>query len=208
MFKIRITDPKVVLIALVILQALLACWVLAVEIVGWSRWFPMDIFPNDHKASWAKVILYCTGAILSVLVVRRFTTKKQLNICLPSLKSVFSLGAVFTLFSIFISHYLSAWGWCCESRLVFYFGFPFSYLLGVGGYDYPSLLPFENSSLFQVLSNPQLAEFWRVHPYKLFLDFLFWSNGVLVFTSVMRWLSFRKSNSIETVQGQVQSESR
>jgi hypothetical protein len=201
MSKIRIANPKDFFLTLVLSQALFACLVLGVEIAGQSRWFPMTLFPNEHKGFWVKVTLYCVGAFLSVLVVWIFSAKKPSRAYMPSLKSVLLPGTVFTLSSVLISHYLSAWGWCCESRSVFYFGFPFSYLLGVGGYEYASLLPFENLSLFEVLGSPGLVEFWRIYPYQLFLDLLFWSNGVLVLTSVIRRLPVGKSKSIAPVRG-------
>lgn len=198
--RTRASPPKDFLMVLVISQALFASLVLLVEVAGQSRWFPMTIFPNDHKDSWAKVILYCSGAFLSVFVVWLFTTKKPSNNTLPSLKLVLLPGAVLTLSSVLVWHYLSVWGWCCESRPVFYFGFPFSFLLGIGD-NYSSLLPYKTLNLFEVLSSPHLTDFWRIYPYQLFLDFLFWTNAVLVFICLIRWLSDWRSSSIEPVRG-------
>ncbi len=198
-----------VFIVFVILQALFACWVLLVEIAGQLRWFPMTIFPNEHKDSWAKVILYCIDTVLGVHLVWRFMVKKQLSIYFPSLKSVLLLGNVFTLSSLLFSHYASTWGWAGgASKLVFYFGFPFSFLLGVGGHDYPLVIHFENLNLFGVLANPQLTDFWRIYPYQFFLNFLFWSNSVLVFINALRWFVSGKSNSVEIVSWHAKSEDR
>ena len=191
-------------ITFAVVQVVFAFVILVNEFLAVSRKFPMDIFPIEHQSSWEKVLIYCGGAIMSIFVGWLFTSKQQISVFVPSLKFVLVLAAFLTLSSVFASHYLSVLGWCCESRLTFYFGFPFSFVLGIGGYDYSLMPHYTNYAFLEVLNASELQAFWRFLPYQFFLNLLFWSNITFVFVSSISLLTQRKKYS-QIVNGQVQS---
>lgn len=191
-------------IAFAVLQVIFACVILINEFLAVSRKFPMDIFPIEHKFSWERILLYCGGAIISIFVGWLFTSKQQLSVFVPSLKFVLVSAVFLTLSGVFASHYLSVLGWCCESRLTFYFGFPFSFVLGIGGYDYSLMPHYTNYAFLEVLNDSELQAFWKFLPYQFFLNLLFWSNIIFIFASFSSLLVQRRKY-FQIVNGQVQS---
>jgi hypothetical protein len=149
------------------------------------------------------VLLFSVAAIISLLAAWFFNSKQHLT---PPLISILLLASFLTLSGTFVSHYLSVLGWCCESRFTFYFGFPFSFALGIGGFDY-SIQQFGNLSLLKILSTPELVTNWKFLPYHFFLNLLFWSNMVFVFLSSASLL-VSKVQVAQQIKGQVQSEGK
>jgi len=185
-FRIKI-EKQNYFITSAMVQLFFACVVVINEFIAGSRQFPMTIFPMEHQASWGKSSLYFGGAITSILVAWIFTSKRRLNIFLPSLKPVLLFAVFSTLTSILTSHYLSVLGWCCESPITFYFGFPFSFLRGVGGPDYSLMSQYANYSFFAVLRASELQISWQFLPYRFFLNALFWSNMIFSTLSSIFW---------------------
>jgi hypothetical protein len=122
-----------------------------------------------------------------------FDVKKKRAAPLPSPVMVLLLAALTTVLSAIFSHYLSIIGWCCEHPLAFYFGFPFSYLLGIGSVLLSEMLPYKDHGLLKILFTSQPQVHWQFLPYQLFLDFLFWSNTILVLVSLVT--RFRQKRS-------------
>lgn len=77
-------------------------------------------------------------------------------------------------------------GWCCEHPLAFYFGFPFSFLLAIAGYQYDVIAPYQNDDFLKILFTSQPQVGWRFLPYQFFLDLLFWFNIVLILSRFAR----------------------
>jgi hypothetical protein len=181
-------------VTLPVLYAFFACFVLGNELLAISNRVPGGNFPIEHKFSWARVFLFCGGAVLSLLVVWIFVVRKHRHVFLPSLKFVVFFALCTTLVGV-LSNYSSVTGWCCEVFPTRYFGFPFSFLRA--------------NEIIDLLSKRELTEIIRNNflAYPFFLDVLFWSNTVLVFLCMTAWLSQRKKSS-EEVRRQVQSESR
>ena len=120
--------------------------------------------------------------------------------------TIFGFSIFSTLASTVFSHYLSIIGWCCEHPLSFYFGFPFSYLLGIGSFIYSEMQPYENYGLLKILASSEPQVHWRFLPYEFFLSFLFWSNIIFVFFGLV--LFFRQGNNLrEQTKEEVQFES-
>jgi len=157
-------------------------------------------FPFEHQSSWERVLLYCGAALIAIWFL---AAKQSPTIRLPSLQSVLLLAALPTSSGVLLSHYLSPVGWCCEPTFAFHFGFPFSFLLGIIGFEY-SVQQFSNYGLFEVLSNSELRILWRVLPYQLFLNVLFWTNIVFVLLSLASLLVHRNKIG-KQVDDQVQS---
>jgi hypothetical protein len=186
-----------------LMQTVFACLILTNEYAAVSRQLPMTSFPAEHQFSQGKVFLFCGVAVANLLAAWRFKLKQHLT---PSLAVVLSFAVPLTTSGVFISHYLSVLGWCCESPFTFYFGFPFSFMLGIAGFDY-SIQQYGHFNLLQVLSDRGLTIAWKFLPYRFFLNLLFWSNIVFLFLSLASLL-VSKFQAPQLVKGQVQSESR
>jgi hypothetical protein len=178
-------------LVLVTTQMVFACIVFLNELYAiWNR-FPGGNYPIEHKFSWARVLLFCVGTIISALVVWGFVAKKHLSTFLPPFKLVLLFAIIPTLAGV-LSNYPSVTGWCCEVSPTRYFGFPFSYMRG--------------NSLFETLLNFDLAKIIKYNflAYPFFLNFLFWSSTVFIFASLAS-LFFQKGKIARQVKGQVQS---
>jgi len=167
-----------------IIHALFAAGILLNELQSISNRVPGGNYPIEHQASWARVLLFCAAAVASCFVVWFFDHKRSWGAFFPPAGLVFLSGVLAALASTLFLHYLSNIGWCCESPIAFFFGFPFSFLLGSGGFDYAPLQPFKNSGLLKILftSQPQLG--WQFWTYEFFLDVLFWSSIAFVLLSL------------------------
>lgn len=167
---------------------------------------PGGNYPIEHKSSWLKVIIFCGGAIASCLIVWFVDSKKKRRALLPSPLLVLPIGVFLTLASTVFSHYLAFMGWCCEHPLSFYFGFPFSYLLGIGSFIYSEMQPYENYGILKIIASSEPQVHWGFLPYEFFLNFLFWSNIIFVLFGLV--LSFRQGNNLrEQAKEEVQFES-
>lgn len=157
-----------------IAQFVFACLVFLNELDAIYHRFPGGSFPIEHEFSWAKVVLFCSVAIISLLVTWVFTAKKDLSVFLPSIKEVVFPAVLITLSGLLFSY--ESWaGWCCGAAMetIRYFGFPFSFIRA--------------NSLVEFLSNldtPHILKYSFVS-YQFFLDLLFWSNAVFILSSSM-----------------------
>lgn len=185
------------------LQVIFACIALINEFLAVSRQFPMTSFPAEHQQSWEKILVFCGSAIISVLAAWFFNSRQHLT---PSLISVFLLATFLTLSGVFISHYLSVLGWCCESAFTYYFGFPFSFVLGIGGFDY-SIQQYGNFNFAEVLAHPELVTSWNFLPYHFYLSLLFWSNTGFLILSLASLPVSKIRIPRRQIKGHVQSES-
>jgi hypothetical protein len=189
-----------------ITQTLFALVIFINEVMAIYNRVPGGNYPIEHKSSWLKVIIFCSGAIASFLMIRLLGSKKNWGLLLPSPFLVLPLGIFSTLASTVFSHYLSIIGWCCEHPLSFYFGFPFSYLLGIGSFIYSEMQPYENYGLLKIIASTEPQVHWRFLPYEFFLSFLFWSNIIFVLLGLV--LFFRQGNNLrEQMKEEVQFES-
>ena len=190
-----------------ITQALFALVIFINEVMAIYNRVPGGNYPIEHKSSWLKVIIFCVGAIASCIAVRFLDSKKNGGLLLPSPFLVLPLGMLSTLASTIYSHYLSIIGWCCEQPLSFFFGFPFSYLLGIGSIIYSEMQPYENDGLLKILASSEPQVHWEFLPYEFFLSFLFWTNIILVFFGLV--LFFRQGNNLrKQITEEVQFENR
>jgi hypothetical protein len=166
--------------SLVALQILFALVILLNEVMTIYNRGVGGSFPIEHKSSWLKVIIFCSGALLSGLIIWLLDSRGKLDSLLPSPWLVLILAAFPTLLSTIFSHYLSVIGWCCEHPFSFYFGFPFSYLLGIGSFIHSEMQPYEHYDLLKILNTSQPQVHWKLLPYEFLLDFVFWSNIIFV----------------------------
>lgn len=158
--------PFVVLAALHILSA---CLILGNELLAINNRVPGGNFPIEHRYSWARVMLFCGVAAVSVIVVWISVTRKDINIFLPTLPSVLLIATLVTFLSV-LYNYPAASGWCCEVFPTRYFGFPFSYSSG--------------DNFVDALSIPSGARIIQYRfPYRLLLDLLFWSSLAFILLS-------------------------
>jgi hypothetical protein len=188
------------------LQVIFACVIIINEFFAASRGFPMNIFHIEHGPSWGKVLLYCGCAIMSIFVGWLFTSKQHLSVFVPSVKFVLVAAVFLTLSGVFAPHYLSVLESCCEqSRTIFHFGFPFSFVLGIAGYDYFLMPHYTNYVFLEVLNTSDLLTFWNFLPYQFFLNLLFWSNIIFVFVSSSSSFLIQRKKYFQIVNEQVQS---
>jgi len=177
------------------------------EIMAIYNRVPGGNYPIEHKSSWLKVIIFCSGAIISCFSLWFLDKRQKRGMLLHSPLLVLSLAFLATMSSTFFSHYLSSIGWCCEHPLSFYFGFPFSYLLGIGRFIYSEMQPYENYNLMKILITSEPRVHWRLLPYEFFLSFLFWTNIVFAFLGLIRF--FWQSNNLrKQTKKEVQFENR
>ncbi len=204
MCKLKISKSRLFWI-LAITQTLFALVTFLNEVLAIYNRVPGGNYPIEHKSSWLKVAIFCSGAIISCFVIWLLDSKQKRGVLLPSPLLVLPLAIFPTLLSIVFSHYLSIIGWCCEHPLSFYFGFPFSYLLGMGSFIYSEMQPYENYGLLKILITSEPQVHWRFLSYEFFLDFLFWSNIIFVLFGMV--IFFRqKDNLIKRTKEEVQSE--
>jgi hypothetical protein len=189
----------------VITQALFALVIFSNEVLSIFNRVPGGNYPIEHRLSFVVVLLFCFIAIASCCRMCLFDVENKQAAQLPSPAVVLFLAILTTILSAVFSHYLSPIGWCCESPLTFYFGFPFSYLLGIGSTLFSEMLPYKGYSLLKILSTSQPQVGWRFLPYQFFLDFLFWSNTFLVLLSFVRRLQ-QKRSLVEPAKEKIQSE--
>lgn len=190
---------------LVLTQALFAIVICGNEVVAIYNRVPGGNYPIEHRFSWVVVLLFCFGAGASCYLMWLFDVKKKWTAPLPSPAMDLLLAALTTILSAVFAHYLSIIGWCCEHPLAFYFGFPFSYLLGIGSFLFSEMLPYKDYGLLKILatSHPQVG--WQLLSYQFFLDFLFWSNTILVLLSLVT--RFRQKRSLRgSAKAEIQSE--
>lgn len=79
---------------------------------------------------------------------------------------------------------------CCENPLATYWGFPFSWLVGIA--KDPPFARFDHWTTFAYVSHYAGQIYWRVNPWKLIADFLFWwaivvSVGLLLWRKRSQW---------------------
>ena len=171
-----------------ITQAFFALGILLNELMSIFNRIPGGNHPLERQSSWIKVLLFGAGAAGSCFVVWFFDAKKDWSAIFPPAGLVFLSALLATCVSTIFSHYLSSIGWCCESPIAFFFGFPFSFLLGSGGFDYAALQPFANYDLLKLLSAAQPQVGWQFQPFEFFLDVLFWSSiAFVLLTLVSFW---------------------
>jgi hypothetical protein len=204
MFTLKTIKTKLFWI-LAITQALFALAIFYNELMSIFNMVPGRNYPIEHRWSWIVVLLFCFGAIASCYLMWLFGIKNKQAALLPSPVMVLVLAALMTISSAVFSHYLSMIGWCCEHPLAFYFGFPFSYLLGIGSFLFSEMLPYKDYGLFKILFTSQPQVHWQFLPYQFFLNFLFWSNIILVLLSSVT--QFRqKRSSFEPAKEEIQFE--
>jgi hypothetical protein len=184
MIKPKLEHDKTFLV-LAITQTILASLILINELLATNphNRVPGGYFPIEHHSSWARVCFFCGAAVIGLLISWIFKSRKSLGF-LPSVKSILLLSVLVSLLSIQLNSYFAEMGWCCEQPLAFFFGFPFSFMLGIAGYNHSALQQYANYGLFQVLGSTELQIAWRFRPFQFFLDFLFWSNLILVLLSL------------------------
>ena len=165
---------------LIMMQVLSAGTVLWNEIMSIHNRFPGGNYPIEHEGSWLRVILFSILMFLCPILLLIFTRKGSTPIKFPTVIRAFGLSLLPMASSIFVSHYLSWVGWCCETSLAFHFGFPFSFLLAPVGFNLSSVQPYEDLSLIAVLQKPDLVYGWATSLPDLFLNILFWYSIALV----------------------------
>jgi len=122
---------------LALTQLVFATFVLTNELLSNSMGnrIPGGNFPFEHQSSWERVWLFCGVAVGAAIVAGIFQLRKQLAVYLPPLISVVCLTAISLIAGAEFSHYFSIYGWCCETPNGFFFGFPFSFLFCIAGFQ-------------------------------------------------------------------------
>jgi len=164
---------------LALTQLVFAAIVLTNEQGSIGNRVPGGNFPIEHQSSWERVWLFCGVAVVGAIVAGIFHLRKQLMVYLPSFISVLCLAVIPLIAGAGFSHYFSFAGWCCETPYGFFFGFPFSFLFGMAGFD-RSLIQYSGLGFFEILKIPGLAIGWELLLYGFFLDFLFWSCIIFI----------------------------
>jgi hypothetical protein len=188
----KINDEKLKpFLVLTLIYVAFAWTVFLNELLSIKNSVPGGNYPMEHEFSWARVLVFCSGAIISAVLILIFAVKKHLGMFLPSFRFILLFAVPPVLISI-ISNYPSVSGWCCEVFPTRYYGFPFSYLRG--------------NDLFTAFSQLEFTNIIRYafRPYPFFLDFLFWSNIVFVVLSLVSLL-VQKGKFIQQVKEQPKS---
>lgn len=183
---------------LALLLAVFAVLVLGNELLSIHNRVPGGNYPIEHHDSWTRVWIFFGTAVVSLLLVWGFHRSERRLADLPSPKAVLGLALVPLGLSLFAGHYLSSLGWCCEVvlSLSYFFGFPFSFLLGNHGTDNAILDSvrrgvYADYTIVDALTRPGLVYSWSFRLYPFFLDLLFWANAVLICLSLLYLLRRR-----------------
>lgn len=170
--------PLQQLLPLAATALVLAAYLGVTEILARARAFPMTIFPIEHMASLQRVSLNLALAFAGFSLAWLASHSRRVAAALPGLRLVLPLAALAVLLSA-SAHYVSWIGFCCETPLGIFFGFPFSYVYGIAGSD-PAALTVAQSGLARLLpALPAIVYGWNIRLYPLLLDGLFWINGLV-----------------------------
>jgi hypothetical protein len=157
-----------------------ACVLLGNDIIAWYKdYFFMYVWPIEHRVSMELVILNLTVALLAYLVAVLKIHRKFDEGWLPGRVPFLVFTCLAVLASV-LSMYISSLGFCCESPITVFAGFPFSFIRGIG---LPYDLSFETFRQFSTAEivrqyNSQLR--WYPDFQRLIYDFLFWGSAVSV----------------------------
>jgi len=188
---------------LAITQSLFGLTIFYIQIRAILSATPWENYPFEHVLSSVGVLFFCFGAAASCYLMWLVDVKKKWLVPLPVPAIVLVTGALITILSAVFYHYLTMIGWCCEHPLAFYFGFPFSYLVGIGSHLFSVMLPYKDYGLLQILYTSQLQLRWQFFPFLFFLDFIFWSNTMVVFLSIIARM--QKRTLFEPTKEEIQS---
>ena len=166
-------------ITLALIQLLLAGCTLINEDASRSGNPVTGASPIEHVASWQRVKLFSACAVLSVLASLAFIKIKPLSDSWPSFKVIFLIALLPFVLGLIFSHYYSRLGFCCETPFTFFFGFPFSMLQGIYGYD-PSMQAYAHYGLLDILFRSGLHLSWDFRPIPLLLNITFWLNSSFI----------------------------
>jgi hypothetical protein len=154
-----------------------ACILLGNDIIAWYRdYFFMYVWPIERRASIELVIVNFAVALLASMVAVLMIHRKVGEGWLPGNVPWLIFTCLAVLASV-LSSYISSLGFCCESPITVFAGFPFSFLWGVG---LPYDLSFETFRQFSTAEivrhyNSQLR--WYPDFQRLIYDFLFWGSA-------------------------------
>jgi hypothetical protein len=165
-------------ITLAIIQLLLAGCTLINEDASRSNDPFMGATPIEHFASWQRVKLFSACAVLSVLASLVFIKIKPLSDSMPSFKVILLIALIPLVLGIIFSHYFSRLGFCCETPFTFFFGFPFTVLIGMK--DDPSIMAYAHYGLLDILFRSGLHLSWDFRPIPLLLNTTFWLNSSFI----------------------------
>jgi len=153
-----------------------ACMLLGNDVIAWYQdYFFMYVWPIEHRASMELVIVNLTVALLAHFVAFLMIHRKFSECWLPGTVS-FLVFTCLAVFASVLSMYISNLGFCCESPITVFAGFPFSYIRGFGlPYDlsFETFRQFSTAEIVNQYSN-QLR--WKPDFQRLINDFLFWGS--------------------------------
>lgn len=177
-FADRQSRPLRLFVVFTSIHLISACVLLGNDIIAWYKdYFFMYVWPIEHRASMQLVILNFTVALLAYLVAFLMIHRKFSDGWLPG-KALFLILTCLAVFASVLSKYISSFGFCCESSITVFAGFPFSFIQGFG-------LPYDlGYEIFRQLStteiirqyNSQLR--WYPEIQRFIYDFLFWGSAV------------------------------
>lgn len=155
-----------------------ACFLLGNEIIAWYKdYFFMYSWPIEHRASLELVIVNTIVALLAYLVAFLIIYRKIDDRLLPG-KGSFLIFTVIAVSASVLSMYISSLGYCCESPITVFAGFPFSFLRGFGLPDNLSFETFRQVSTAEIVLQYSRQLSWNPDFQRLFFDFLFWGSTV------------------------------
>jgi hypothetical protein len=165
-------------ITLALIQLLLA----GCSVINEANSVSSGPIPLEHVASCQRIILFSTCAVISVLASLAFFIIKPLSDSLPSFKVIFLISILPLALGIILSHYFSRLGFCCETPYTYFFGFPFSGLIGIVGDNLSQLAyaHYSNYGLLDILFRSGLHLSWSIQPIHLFLNITFWLNSSFI----------------------------
>lgn len=174
-----------VFVSVTSLALLLACFTAYRETIAQYR-IDVMVFPAEHAFSAQKVGLIFGTALAASLVAWGMAVKESPSSVILPLGMVLPLAVVAAFCSLFSIH-VSSLGWCCESPLAVFAGFPFSMMHGNTGlfslYDYKILSPL---SLIDILKQYGSSISWVPHLSAMIIDLLFWTEIAFLLTILFK----------------------
>lgn len=155
-----------------------ACMLLGNDIIAWYKdYFFMYVWPIEHHVSMELVIGNLTVALLAYLVAVLMIHRKFDEGWLPG-KVPFLVFTCLVVFAGTLSMSIDYLGYCCESPIIVFAGFPFSFIRASGLPDNLSFETFRRFSTAEIVRqyNSQLK--WYPDFQRLIYDFLFWGSAV------------------------------
>lgn len=170
------------------INLILAFLQLAKDIIAWYRkYLIMVVRPTEHRYSLQLVLAYMILALLVYIIVLLIVHRRLDDRWLPGLVPLLGLTILAVALSTF-SVYISRLGFCCETPLAIFSGFPFSYVQGYPIADNIRSEILQQMSLIDILDQNGSKLGWYFDLSHFILDCLFWGSGTTILLMVFQRL--------------------